>query len=105
MNEPGRGSNCEIPISRYAEKASGVDENRVHMPEDEQRKIGPRGDLKSPVEALRACTPTPCEIKAGAYLEKHGRHQQRLTHARAVDNAADLHDGGMCIGADQPEQV
>src|SRR5262249_44871839 len=75
-----------------------------HMPEDEQRKIGARGNLKSAVEALRASTPTPCEIEASAYLEKHGRHQQRLTHARAVDHAADCHDGGMGIGADPPEQ-
>jgi hypothetical protein len=43
--------------------------------------------------------------QAGANLEKHGRDQQRFTHARAVDNAADLHDGRMCVGADQPKQV
>jgi hypothetical protein len=46
MNEPGRGSDREIPSGRDAEKASRVDENRVHVPEDEQREVGPRGDLK-----------------------------------------------------------
>jgi hypothetical protein len=57
------------------------------------------------MEALRGGTPTPCQKQAGADLEKHGRDQQRFTHARAVDNAADLHDGRMCVGADQPKQV
>ena len=46
-----------------------------------------------------------CQKQAGADLEKHGRDQQRFTHARAVDNAADLHDGRMCVGADQPKQM
>jgi hypothetical protein len=43
--------------------------------------------------------------QAGANLEKHGRDQQRFTYARPVDNAADLHDGRVCVGADQPKQV
>jgi hypothetical protein len=47
----------------------------------------------------------PCQKQAGADLEKHGRDQQRFTRTRAVDNAADLHDGRMCVGADQPKQV
>jgi len=44
-------------------------------------------------------------MEAGADLEEHGRHQQRLTDAGAVDHASDLHDGGMSIGANQAEQV
>ena len=105
VNEPGRGSDREIPIGWYTENASSVDENRVHVPEDVQREVGPRRDLKCPMEALRGGTPTPCQKQAGADLEKHGRDQQRFTHARAVDNASDVHDGRMCVGADQPKQV
>src|SRR5205814_10626130 len=36
MNEPSRGSDREIPIRRYAEEASRVDEDRVHVAENEQ---------------------------------------------------------------------
>ena len=49
MDEPGWGADREIPIGRYAEKGAGVDEDRVHVPEDEQREIGTRGDLICPV--------------------------------------------------------
>jgi hypothetical protein len=58
MNEPGRGSDREIPIGRYTEKTTSVDENRLHVPEDVQREVGPRGDLKCPMEALRGGAPT-----------------------------------------------
>lgn len=75
------------------------------MPKDVQQEVDPRGDLKCPLEAVRGSTPMPCQKQAGADLEKHGRDQQRFTRTRAVDNAADLHDGRMCVGADQPKQV
>ena len=55
------------------------------------------------MEALRSGTPTPCQKKVRTDLKKHGRDRQRFTHARAADNY--LHDGRMCVGADQPKQV
>src|SRR3954449_13509049 len=95
VNKPSRGSNREIPIGRYTEKASSVDENRVHVPEDIHREVRARGDLKCSMKVLRGGTPTPCQKETGADLEEHGRDQQGFAQARAVDNAADLHDGRM----------
>jgi hypothetical protein len=57
------------------------------------------------MEALRGGTPMPCQKEPSADQEKHRGHQQRFTHARAVDNAADRHEGRMCVGAHQSEQV
>src|SRR3954470_5391724 len=57
------------------------------------------------MEAMPRLAPTPCEIEAGADLEKYCGDQQRFTDAGAIDHAPYLHHGGMGVGADQPEQV
>src|SRR4051812_49068202 len=105
MDEPSRGADREIPIGRDAEKAPGIDEDRVHVSKDEQREISARGDLICPVKSLRGGAPAPCEIEAGSDLEEHGGYQQRFAQAGAVDYAPDLHDGRMRILANKPEQV
>src|SRR3954447_18965777 len=105
MNEPGRGSDREIPICRYAEEASRVDEHRVHMAENVHREIRSRSDLIGPLEVMGRGAPTPCQKQAGADLEKHGRDQQRFTYHRAINHASDLHNGRMRIRPYQAEQM
>src|SRR3954470_21353802 len=105
MNEPSRGSDREIPICRYAEEASGVDEHRVHMAEDVHREIGSRSDLIGPLEVMGCGAPTPCQKEAGADLEKHRRYQQRFTYGRAINDASGLHNGRMRIRPYQSEQM
>ena len=64
MNEARWGADREIPIGRYAKKASCVDENRVHVPKDVQQEVDPRGDLKCPLEAVRGSTPMANQVEA-----------------------------------------
>src|SRR3954454_20479088 len=105
MNEPSRSSDREIPICRYAEEASRVDEYRVHMAENVHREIGSGSDLIGPLEVMRCGAPTPCQKKAGADLEKHGCDQQWFAYGRAINDASDLHHGRMRIWPYQSKQM